>query len=65
MRINIIGLLITLIISGLVLWAAQQLLTYVPEPPRKVIWVVLVVIVVLYIIQALLGVWFLPIVSVR
>lgn len=62
MRISLIGLLITLIISGLILWAAQQLLTYVPEPPRRVIWVVLVVIVVLYIVQSMLGAYFLPIV---
>ena len=57
----LIGIIVTLIILGVVWWAIQQLLPLIPlpEPFRKIIYVLLVVIlvlIVLWVILALFGV---------
>ncbi len=56
----IIGIIVTLIIAGVVFWAVQQLLPLLPmpEPFRRIIYVllvVLIVIVVVWVILQLLG----------
>jgi len=57
---TLIGIIITLIIVGVLWWAIQQLLPLIPlpEPFRRIIYVLMVVIlvlIVLYVIIALLG----------
>ncbi len=57
----LIGIIVTLIIVGVAWWAIQQLLPMIPlpEPFRKIIYVLLVVVlvlIVLYVILALVGV---------
>ena len=57
----LIGIIVTLIIVGVVWWAIQQLLPLIPlpEPIRRIVYVLLVVVlvlIVLYVILALLGV---------
>lgn len=58
---TLIGIIFTLILLGVVWWAIQQLLPLIPlpEPFRRIIYVLMVVIVVLivlWIIATLLGV---------
>jgi hypothetical protein len=58
---TLIGIIVLLIILGVVWWAIQQLLPLIPlpEPFRRIIYVLMVVIlvlIVLYVILALLGV---------
>lgn len=57
-----ISLLVSLIVAVVLLWAAGQLLAVlnVPEPLKTIIWVVLVVLVVLWLVQALFGTPVLP-----
>ena len=57
---TLIGIIITLIVLGVIWWAIQQLLPLIPlpEPFRRIIYVLLVVILVLiivYVILQLLG----------
>ena len=56
----VIGIILTLIVAGVVYWAIEQLLPLIPlpEPFRRVIYVLLIVLLVLvliYVILALLG----------
>lgn len=55
MRILVIDALFSLAIVGLVLWVAQQLINYVPEPPRRILWIAIVVIAVIFIFRIILG----------
>ena len=52
----IIGIIITLIIIGVVWWAVQQLLPLIPlpEPFRKIIYVLLVVLLVFIVLWVIL-----------
>jgi hypothetical protein len=57
---TLIGIIITLIVVGVIWWAIQQLLPLIPlpEPFRRIIYVLMVVIlvlIVLYVILQLLG----------
>lgn len=57
----LIGIIITLIVVGVLWWALQQLLPLIPlpEPFRKIIYVLMVVVlvlIVLWVILALIGV---------
>ncbi len=57
---TLIGIIILLIVVGVIWWAIQQLLPLIPlpEPFRKIIYVLMVVIlvlIVLYVIVALLA----------
>jgi len=56
----LIGIIVTLIVLGVIWWAIQQLLPLIPlpEPFRRIIYVLMVVILVLivvYVILTLLG----------
>ena len=53
----LIGVIITLIVVGVIWWAVQQLLPLIPlpEPIRRVIYVLLVVVLVLIVVYVLLG----------
>ena len=53
-----IGLLFTLVIAALIIWAVKQVLPALGIPPNiaHVIYVVVVVLVVLYVVSALLRV---------
>jgi len=57
----LVGIIITLIVVGVIWWAVQQLLPLIPlpEPFRRIIYVIMIVIlvlIVLYVILQLLGV---------
>lgn len=54
----LIQLIVALIIVGVLWWAVQQLLPLIPlpEPIRRVIYVILVVILVLIVVYALLAI---------
>ena len=57
---TIIGIIITLVVVGVIWWAIQQLLPLIPlpEPFRKIIYVlmiVLLVFIVIWVILTLLG----------
>ena len=55
---DLIGLLVFLIVVGLIFWAVRTLAgaLAIPAPVEKVITVLLVVVVVLYLLQAV-GLW--------
>lgn len=52
---SLIGLLLVLVVAALVLWAASQIVTLVPEAARTLIWVLVVVVVVIWVLYALFG----------
>lgn len=57
---TLIGIIVTLIVVGVIWWAVQQLLPMIPlpEPIRRIVYVLLVVLLVLiviYVILQLLG----------
>ena len=54
---TLIGIIVTLIILGVLWWAIQQLLPLIPlpEPFRKIIYVLLVVIMVLIVLWVILS----------
>ena len=57
---TLIGIIITLVVVGVIWWAIQQLLPLIPlpEPFRRIIYVLMVVIlvlIVLYVILQLMG----------
>jgi hypothetical protein len=54
---TLIGLIVTLIVVGLILWAVRSLLPAlsIPEPISTIIWVITVVLIVLWLLQRFLG----------
>jgi hypothetical protein len=54
---NLLALLLTLVIIGILLWAAKRILGVLPidEPIKTVVYVLIVVIACLYVLQALFG----------
>jgi hypothetical protein len=58
---TLIGIVLTLIVLGVIIWAIQQLLPLIPLPAPfhtiiRVLLIVVVVLVVVYIIAGLLGI---------
>lgn len=53
----LIGVIVTLIVVGVIWWAIQQLLPLIPlpDPIRRVIYVLLVVVLVLIVVYVILG----------
>jgi hypothetical protein len=53
---TLIGIIITLIIVGVIWWAVQQLLPLIPlpEPFRRIIYVLMIVILVLVVVSVII-----------